>query len=97
MKTMVVLALVLSLSGCATSEEEVVALPEESAPAEVELKTLEPVPALTPAPQACTPGPSCNVIGTSCSTEGAIRRCYLANYCEWLILQCQNGIWEWIG
>ena len=97
MKSLVVLSLMLSINACAVSEEEGVEPAESRMPTEAEPKTLELSPSLLPSPQACTPGPSCSVIGTSCTTEGAIRRCYLANYCEWLILQCQNGIWEWIG
>jgi hypothetical protein len=97
MKGLAVLSLMLSIAACAVNEEQDVAPAESPAPVEAEPTKLEPTPSLLPSPQACAPGPSCDVIGTSCSTEGARRRCYLANYCEWLILQCQNGVWEWIG
>ena len=46
----------------------------------------------------CVPGPSSNwcqnVDGKSCSTPGTIRRCFLPNYCEWLICRCNSGTWN---
>jgi hypothetical protein len=45
---------------------------------------------------ACAPGPSSNwcwnVQGDPCS--GTWRRCFLPNYCEWMICLCENGAWN---
>lgn len=45
----------------------------------------------------CEPGPPSNwcqnVHGTAC-TSTTFRRCYLPNYCEWMICQCEGGAWN---
>lgn len=45
----------------------------------------------------CEPGPPSNwcqnVDGTSCSSS-TFRRCYLPNYCEWMICMCEGGSWN---
>jgi hypothetical protein len=45
----------------------------------------------------CAPGPSSqwcqNVQGKACPTPGTTRRCYIPNYCEWMMCICEGGVW----
>jgi hypothetical protein len=45
----------------------------------------------------CEPGPPSNwcqnVEGASCSSPGTRRRCYIPNYCEWMLCTCTGGVW----
>lgn len=92
--TALVAALLLSFSACAAEEPG----GEEQGQAEQALKS----PAAPAAPAAgeqlaCEPGPPSNWcsnrVGKACSTEGTISRCYIPNYCEWGLVQCQSGSW----
>jgi hypothetical protein len=77
----ILMALSVSLVACGVGEEE--ASPEGGS-----LESQEQL--------MCEPGPSTNwcenVEGTSCSASW--RRCYLPNYCEWLLCHCVNGAWD---
>jgi hypothetical protein len=100
MKNAFALALLLTFAACATTEEEPADLSDESAPAEAAPKGVEtsPLPAVSP---LCEPGPPSNFCynreGRSCPVPNAISRCYIPNYCEWGILQCQGGVWVLVG
>lgn len=93
----------LILSGCLAGELELA--PEGEAGYDVTASELydEGAEALeAPAGEAdieplCEPGPPSNwcqnVQGTSCSST-TFRRCYLPNYCEWMVCLCEGGSWN---
>jgi hypothetical protein len=98
MKNAFVLAMMLSFAACATSadtEEETA----PSTPSDEKAEVAAPAPAAKTAVehQFCEPGPPnnwCqNRVNKACSSEGLTSRCYIPNYCEWGMVQCQSGIW----
>ncbi len=93
----VMVALLLSAVGCATSEELSDEVTDEASDPSSDVTQPAPPGDKGQSRLICEPGPPSNWcqnrVDKACSSPGALSRCYIPSYCEWGLLQCTNGVW----